>query len=161
VFIDGSSTYAVHYGLTVEPPSRYGYVAGVAPREFGSAVIDGQPTHFYREVRLENAITTLNSPAVISPDTFPEHLSLNPASPFPFNFHFTVCLDVGLLPAGFTCTGTAAGSELAIYSGRATLTGVEPSNPTPEPATLVLVGGGLLWLGRHLRRSDGIRFKSE
>jgi hypothetical protein len=71
---------------------------------------------------------------VFSPETFPAHLVLGT----PFNFDYgTSLFREGLTPVTIN------------YQGSATLVAVNPPEPIPEPATMLLVGGGLAALVRR------------
>lgn len=108
--------------------------AAVAETHFGSA-----DETYTRLVELDSTHRFTTMP-VLSPETFPLHLG-GPAA--------------ALERAVFAYSGTyrASGIFLESYSywGTATLTGVE-TPVIPEPATLALVGGGLLMLVRRRTR---------
>jgi hypothetical protein len=88
---------------------------------------------YFRMTRLISNVPVDFAP-VFSPETFPAHLVLG--TPYNFNFH-TSLFRTGLAPVTID------------YRGFAALLAVNPPEPVPEPATVLLVGGGLVALARR------------
>jgi hypothetical protein len=90
---------------------------------------------YFRTTRLISNVPVDFTP-VFSPDTFPAHLVLGAP-----NFDYgTSLFRTGLTPVTLN------------YRGVATLLAINPPEPIPEPATVLLVGGGLVALARRRLR---------
>ena len=88
---------------------------------------------YFKATRLISNVRVDYTP-LFSPETFPSDLVLGT----PFNFDY----DTDFFPTGLTPVTFA-------YNGFATLVAVNAPEPTPEPATMLLVGGGLAALARR------------
>ena len=98
-----------------------------------SQVVDSGGLTYIRTRRLISNVPVDFTP-VFSPQTFPAHLVLGT----PFNFDYgTSLFRTGLTPVTIN------------YRGFAELVAVNPPGPIPEPATMLLVGGGLAALARR------------
>lgn len=142
----GSTT---HIGLT-----GGGFVADATAGVGGSIQSDGNFTVYQVILDLRSEQLSSTPPQVISPDTFPVHLgSFGPAPLNPFNFTYNACLGVGPFGTDADSCSDAKGAATRIveYAGTATLRDTAPA-PVPEPASVLLVGGGLAVL-----RSTGKR----
>jgi len=110
-----------------------------APNLFASAAetqVGTEGGDYFRTTRLISNVPVDLAP-VFSPETFPAHLVL--ATPYNFDYS-TSLFRPGLTPVTIS------------YRGFGSLLAVNPQQPIPEPATMLLVGAGLAALGRRRLR---------
>lgn len=128
-----------------------GFFARAQSSVFGSFNDGGNPTVYDIVLTLTGSLLASTPPASTTPETFPVHLTLG--SGFS-NFVYSSCLGVGPFGPGADSCSDAQGAATRIvrYSGRLTLLETTPA-VIPEPATLALVGTGLVLLSRRKSRS--------
>lgn len=131
-----------------------GAYARAETQTFGSRSVDGNLTVYSTWLILNSFTPAASPPLTVTPETFSAHLSLTGQNPFsPFNFFYTACLGIGPFGAGADSCNDAmgAGSRVVSYSGTALL--MDADTPViPEPATLALVGSGIVFLVRGRTR---------